>query len=262
MFANSVVALTIASLLTAQTPVPNAQAAPTIAQNAASTAGQNSPATAEPNSLAPTAKAITLPAGTSIPLTLMSTVKSKSTRPGDSLRAVVAFPVTVGSQLAIPAGTYVEGVVKNVTAKPLSNQQPSFRVHFDRLVFANGYSVPLNGENTQALLMTPEERAPANEVAELLPLRMPDGHFAMGAGQSTTPTLPPLPQEGPSPAVVGGAIAGGMAAFVIGMLVWMHHRANSYDYAVFDVGWQFQMVLDSPVTIDAVQVAAAAPSAN
>lgn len=103
-----------------------------------------------------------------------------------------------------------------------------------------------------------------NEVAELMPLRLPDSRFAMG--QTQTPTLPPLPQVGPSPAVVGGAIAGGFAAFVIGMLVWAHHRANSYDYAVFDVGWQFQMVLDSPVTLDAAQVAAAtamaAPSGN
>jgi hypothetical protein len=48
------------------------------------------------------------------------------------------------------------------------------------------------------------------------------------------------------------------------MLVWMHHRANNYDFVVFDVGWQFQMVLDSPVVLDASQVAAAAaaPSAN
>jgi hypothetical protein len=39
---------------------------------------------------------------------------------------------------------------------------------------------------------------------------------------------------------------------------------NSYDFVVFDVGWQFQMVLDSPVVLDAAQVAAAAttPSAN
>jgi hypothetical protein len=43
-----------------------------------------------------------------------------------------------------------------------------------------------------------------------------------------------------------------------------HHRANSTDFVLYDSGWQFQVVLDSPVTLDEAQVsaAAAAPSAN
>jgi hypothetical protein len=59
--------------------------------------------------------------------------------------------VTIGTELAIPAGTFVDGDVLQVTARPKAGQQPSFRVHFTRLVFSNGYSVALNGENTQAL---------------------------------------------------------------------------------------------------------------
>jgi hypothetical protein len=48
------------------------------------------------------------------------------------------------------------------------------------------------------------------------------------------------------------------------MLVLAHHRGNSTDFVLFDAGWQFQMVLDSPVTLDPAQVAAAAaaPSTN
>jgi type IV secretion system protein VirB10 len=263
MFANSVAALMIASILTAQTPVPDLNAAPAAVPNVPASAAQNAAALAGQNPA--TSQTITLPAGTAIPVTLMSTIKSKSTKPGDSVRAIVAFPVTQGTQLAIPAGTYVEGVVNEVTAKPMSNQAPTFSVHFTRLVFTNGYSAPLSGENTQALLLPAETNTPQNEVAELLPVQLPGQHFAMGAGQ-TTPTLPPLPQVGPNPAVVGGIAAGALAAFGIGMLVWMHHRANSYDFAVFDVGWQFQMVLDSPVTLDTALVASAAamtpPSVN
>jgi len=257
MFANSVAALMIASILTAQTPVPDANAAPAATENVPATVPESAGAPAQQNAAPPMAQDITLPAGTAIPITLMTVIKSKSTKPGDAVRAVVAFPVTEGTQLAIPAGAYVEGAVTKVVAKPLSNQQPAFNVHFTRLVFANGYSVALSGENSQALSLPPETSAPANEVAELAPVRLPGEHFAMGAGQ-TSETLPPLPQMGPNPAVIGGAIAGAMAAFGIGMLVWMHHRVNSYDYAVFDVGWQFQMVLDSPVTLDPARVAAAA----
>ena len=245
MFVQSITAFMIAFLLTAQNPVQNPPAAPPVQQNPAP----------------PAAPSITVPAGTAVPLTLMNSIKSKSTKPGDSVRAVVAFPVTVGSRLAIPTGTFVEGIVTQVSARPLKNQAPTLRVHFTRLLFANGYSVALNGENTQAFLLPDENRASTVEVAELTPIPPLEAHFAMGAGQQT---LPPLPQVGPSKAVVIGSVTGAFAAFTIGMIALVHHRVNSYDFVVFDVGWQFQMVLDSPVVLDAAQVASAAvaPSAT
>jgi type IV secretion system protein VirB10 len=245
MFVHSVTSLMIASLTMAQAPVPNPVPAPV---------AQQVPAP-------PASSTITVPAGTAVPLTLMNPVKSKSTKPGDSVRAVVAFPVTVGSRLAIPTGTFVEGTVTKVTAKPLKNQAPTMTVHFTRLLFPNGYSVALNGENTQAYLLPDEDKASTVEVAELTPMPFPGEHFAMGAGQQT---LPPLPQVGPPMGAVIGGTLGGAAALTIGMVIWAHHRANNYDFVVFDVGWQFQMVLDSPVTLDAAQVTAAAttPSAN
>jgi type IV secretion system protein VirB10 len=245
MFVHSITALMIASLTIAQTPVPNPAPAPAAQQIAAS----------------PAAPTITVPAGTAVPLTLMNTVKSKSTKPGDTVRAVVAFPVTVGSRLAIPTGTFVEGTVTQVNARPLKNQSPTVRIHFTQLLFPNGYSVALNGENTQAFLLPYENRASTVEVAELTPMPLPGAHPAMGAGQTT---LPPLPQVGPPMGAVIGGVLGGSAALTIGMVVWMHHRANNYDFVVFDVGWQFQMVLDSPVVLDASQIAAVAstPSVN
>lgn len=263
MFIHSITAIMIASLLIAQTPVPAPQIAPPAAQDSPTPTGQIAPAPAGQNVPAPASQAITVPTGTTVQLTLMSAVKSKSTKPGDAVRAAVAFPVTLGTQLAIPAGTFAEGVVSQVTARPKRGQQPSFRVHFTRLVFSNGYSVALNGENTEALVLPDSGRAPTVEVAELTPIRLPGARFAMGEGQQQ-PQLPPLPRLGPNPAVVGGLAAGGMAALIIGMVVLAHHGANSTDFLLFDAGWQFQMILDSPVTLDAAQVAAAAaaPSAN
>jgi hypothetical protein len=113
------------------------------------------------------------------------------------------------------------------------------------------------------LVLPADSRAPTSEVAELAPLRrLPGSRFAMGGGQQTQ--MPTLPRVGPNPAVVGGAIGGGFAALVIGMLVWAHHRVNNTDFLLYDAGWQFQMILDSPLTLDAAQVAAAAatPSAS
>jgi hypothetical protein len=212
---------------------------------------------------APSSSTIVVPTGTAIQLTLMSAVKSKSTTAGDTVRAVVAFPVTIGTQLAIPAGTFVDGSVIRVTAHPAAGQRASFLVHFTRLVFSNGYSVTLNGENTQALLLPAENSAPMNEVAELTPLRMPGMRLAMGEGQEPSPTQS-LPQVGPPKGLIIGLSLGGTAAFVVlGVLVG-HHSANNTDFVLYDAGWQFQMVLDSPVTLDAAQIAAAAttPSAN
>ncbi|MGD1105887.1 MAG: hypothetical protein ABR865_02520 [Terracidiphilus sp.] len=262
MFVQSITALMIASLTMAQTPIPAPQIAPPAAPDSSAPAAQIAPAPTGQNALAPTAQAIAVPAGTAVQLTLMSAVKSKSTQAGDTVRAVVAFPVTIGTQLAIPAGTFVDGDVLQVSARPKVGQQPSFRVHFTRLVFSNGYSVALNGENAQALVLPLNSSAPTNEVAELAPLRLPESHFAMGGGQQSQ--LPTLPRVGPNPAVVGGAIGGGFAALVVLMLVFAHHSVNNTDFLLYDAGWQFQMILDSPLTLDAAQVAAAAatPSAN
>ena len=214
MFVHSITAIMIASLSIAQTPVPNPSPA----------AQQIPPSSTQQNPAPPAASTITVPAGTAVPLTLMNPVKSKSTKPGDTVRAVVAFPVTVGSQLAIPTGTFVEGTVIQVTARPLKNQAPTLRVHFTRLLFPNGYSVALNGENTQSFLLPEQDRGSTVEVAELTPMPLPGAHLAMGEGQQT---LPPLPQVGPSKAVVIGSVTGGFAAFTIVMLVLAHHRVNS-----------------------------------
>lgn len=256
MFAQSVTTLMIASLAMGQMPVPAAQiTTPASAQSVP--ASQIAPAVSAPT--------IVVPTGTAIQLTLMSAVKSKSTKAGDTVRAVVAFPVTIGTQLAIPAGTFVDGDVLQVNAHPKAGQQPSFRVHFTRLVFSNGYSVALNGENTQAFVLPIQSSAPTDEVAELTPLRMPGMHFAMGEGQEPPPTQPPtLPRVGPNPAVVIGISVGATAAFLIGLVVFAHHHMNNTDFLLYSAGWQFQMVLDSPVTLDASQVtaAAAAPSGD
>ncbi len=267
MFVESITALMSASLAMGQTPVPATETAPPVtqsapAQNVPAPAGQAAPASQ--TLPAPSSTAIVVPIGTAIQLTLMSAVKSKSTTAGDTVRAVVAFPVTIGTQLAIPAGTFVDGSVIRVTAHPASGQKPSFLVHFTRLVFSNGYSIALNGENTQALLLPIESGAPANEVAELAPPRLPGMHFAMGEGQEPTPTLPPLPQVGPPKGLIIGLSVGGTAALVVLGILGAHHSANNTDFVLYDAGWQFQMVLDSPITLDSAQVAAASaiPTTN
>src|SRR5271157_363104 len=161
------------------------------------------------------ASTIIVPQGTTVPLTLVSPIKSKSTKPGDTIRAVVAFPVTVGTQLAIPAGTYVEGMATAVTARAPHTHMPSVQIHFTQLLFANGYSAPLDAANTDAMMILPTtdpratyELADASDGAPFLG----EGFGAVG---QTSPPLQPLPRVGPNPAVVIDATTGGFVAVLV-----------------------------------------------
>ena len=199
---------------------------------------------------------ITVPQGTSVPLTLVSPIKSKSTKVGDTVRAVVAFPVTVGTQLAIPASTYVEGMVIAVTARAPHTHQPSVQIHFMRLLFANGYSAPLDAANTDAMMILPVTDPRATYELAYAGDGAPFLGEGFGAAGQTLPPLPPLPRLGPNPAVIVGATAGGFVGILAIVFATAHHNAKNTDFLLFDNGWQFQMVLNSPLTLDAGKVAA------
>ena len=88
-------------------------------------------------------------------------------------------------------------------------------------------------------------------------------HFAMGEGQNFASTNSAA-SVGPNPAACDRSRGRRMLALIIGMVVYAHHHVNNTDFVLYDAGWQFQMVLDSPIALDAAQVAAAAatPSTN
>jgi hypothetical protein len=157
--------------------------------------------------------------------------------------------VTVGTQLAIPVGTYVEGVIDKVTKGGRSG--PSLQMHFTRLLYANGYSVAVDGANTQAKALSPKSSSP-----EPTAFASESGsNFALPAQQSAgSPAVqPPASHMG---AVVGLAV-GGAVAVIVTFVLMTHHQGGG-NTLLFDTGWQFEMVLESPLSVDAVSVAAAA----
>jgi len=204
---------------------------------------------------------ITVPQGTAVPLVLITPIRSKSTKPGNSVQAQVAFPVTVGTQVAIPAGTYVQGIVNAVSARDAHTHMPSVKVHFTALLFPNGYSVPLDAMNSDAMLIEPAFDPGLDSRSELADAR--DGapvlgeEFAAPEQNPPLPPLPPLPSNGPSPAVMTGVMVGVGVGTTALILVLAHHRAGSNDFLLFDNGWQLQMVLQQPLTLDAAKVTAA-----
>ncbi len=236
-------------------------------------APQQTPAPAEA-----AAATIELPAGTAVPLNLVSTIKSKSSKPGDAVQAVVAFPVTVGNQLAIPAGTYVQGTLVRTAApkgsRKVKNSGPALQIHFTKLLFANGYTVALDAENAAAgvgplgaaaegsKVATIREDEPMGYAAGVKRSYGPSADEAFDYAQpqfpEPTPTLPPLPQVGPSKAAVIGGVLGGFAVLTTVLLVLAHRARGGSDSVLYAAGWQFQMTLGSALTLDRAQVRAAA----
>jgi hypothetical protein len=196
---------------------------------------------------------ITVPQGTLVALKLITTIKSKSTHPGDSVRAVVAFPLAIGTHVAIPAGAYVEGSVEKVDA-----HRGKVQLRFTHLLYANGYTVPLVAINTQAAITKPDLSTDSSDLIADARDGAPYLGEAFAAPGQTYPQPPPLPTVGPSPGKIAAIGIGISAGLTVLLITLAHHHAASADYVLFDSGWQFQMALQEPVVLDAAQISAAA----
>lgn len=227
------VALLVASTCWAQEPAPVPAPASSPIQAQAPAVPQN--------------QTITIPAGTRIPFSLTSAITRKSGRKGNSVRGLIGFPVTVGTQLAIPAGTYVEGVIDKVTH---GSNGPGLQMHFTRLLYANGYSVPFDATTVQAELSTPQSstlQASAFEGEN-------GSSYALAAQQSPT-----LPTVTPPPSHIGLAVglSVGLVVATVVSAVLLSRLHGGGDAILLDAGWQGEMALQSPLTVDAASVAAA-----
>ncbi len=106
---------------------------------------RNGVATPAPPADPPPVKLIMLASGTKIPLTLKQGITTKSARPGDPVYAQTAFPITADNQIAIPAGTYVQGEVRQVVRPGRVKGRAELQMSFTSMIFPNGYTVMLPG---------------------------------------------------------------------------------------------------------------------
>jgi hypothetical protein len=205
---------------------------------------------------------IVVPAGTSVPVKITHNLWSKTAHAGDTVHAVTVFPVTVGDAVAIPAGTYVEGVIDKAWRRP-SASHPAIQMHFTQLLFANGYTVSLESGVTEVLEKLPGAPAqPFSSGTIYEPNQMPPnitGAAANSFPPQQPPQLPPPPHVGPNMGVVIGASLAGTAALVITLVV-LGRRSGGY--TLLDAGSQIDLTLQIPLTLDAQQVAAAIATPN
>lgn len=160
-------------------------------------------------------------AGTRVRVTLANPIRTRLARRGDGVRATTVFPVTAGTTVAIPAGTYLHGTIDKVTKRGTGLE--GLQIHFIHMLFSNGYSVTLDGTAAEA-----KASAPSADRAEVAAVGGADGTSVSGLAFQQPPGLPtytPTPQTriGPSPGVVAGVSAGVIAAGVIAAVALAHH---------------------------------------
>jgi hypothetical protein len=87
---------------------------------------------------APQTKAFLVETGTHIPLSLINSVSTKNSAPGDRVYLETVFPILVDGRIVIPPGSYVAGTITEVQRPGKIKGRGEFHLRFDSLTLPNG----------------------------------------------------------------------------------------------------------------------------
>lgn len=76
--------------------------------------------------------------GTHIPLSLINSVSTKNSVPGDRVYLETVFPILVDGKIVIPPGSYVAGTITEVSRPGKVKGRGEFHLRFDSLTLPNG----------------------------------------------------------------------------------------------------------------------------
>jgi hypothetical protein len=76
--------------------------------------------------------------GTHIPLSLINSVSTKNSAPGDRVYLETVFPILVDGRIVIPPGSYVAGTITEVVRPGKVKGRGEFHLRFDSLTLPNG----------------------------------------------------------------------------------------------------------------------------
>ena len=208
-----------------------------------------------------------IPAGTSFSVVLDQQVSSSATHIGNQLHTQLVSPVVSGSQVLVPAGTYLQGKVAKIT-------QQSDRVTLDlssaTLAYANGYVVKLPG--TVSVLSSEGWWRPApnsRRALALLPFfAAPMVGAGIGAAVGKDPVLTPgsinggqltpgsmTPSTRGRDAAIGLGVGAAIAAVGLAIYASAHHHGGPDFF--FPAGAPMDVLLDSSIALDPAQIAGA-----
>ncbi|MGH9516816.1 MAG: hypothetical protein ACRD3P_14185 [Terriglobales bacterium] len=205
-------------------------------------------AVTNPDSQPPT---ITVPAGTHLALALTHPVDSRTTHRGDEIFAQTTSPLIVSNQVAIPAGTFVQGKVDKMSRRGTRGE---LLLQSLSVVFPNGYVASINGPLTMetdegTAFSNPSSAEKAGIIAA--PLAGLGIGAAIGAAQHTTmsstlggTTFTESSLKGVSIGSLVGLAAGGVVSMVL--LTRSHHF-------YLEEGSPAELSLPQPVTLAQTQ---------
>ena len=202
-------------------------------------------------------KAIEVPAGTRVLLSLRSGVNTKSAQPGDGVYLSSTFPVIVGSQVVIPAGVYVQGVIDRVQRAGRVKGRAEVGMHFTTMIFPNGSVISIPGV-LNSVPGSNDAKVKNNEgdVQQAGSKGKDAGTIARGA------------ETGASIGAIGGAIGGSplagagygaAAGGAAGLIYTLLTRGNDVN---LEQGQTVEMVLQRPLTLEPANLSGNTPAAS
>jgi hypothetical protein len=203
--------------------------------------------TAQAETRAPEESPITIPAGTRLALALTHPLDSHSIHRGYQIFAQTTSPVIVSNQVAIPAGTFVQGRVDKLSRR---GSRGEILMQSISVVFPNGYVATINGPlNMESDEGTAWNNPSAAEKTGIFvaPFAGLGIGAAIGAAQHTTDSSTlggtTLTASSPKGLAIGslvGLAAGGAVALVL--------LARSHHFYVQE-GSPLEIALPQPVTL-------------
>jgi hypothetical protein len=209
-------------------------------------------ATAPGISPTPDANAITIPAGTRIPLSLKQAISTKNAREGDPVYAETAFPYVVDSRVIIPAGSYIQGTISHVERAKRVKGRAEILMRFTSMIYPNGYTVMLPGsvENTPgADNKSVKDSEGTIQQDSDAGKRVEDAAKGAAVGTVAGATAGGLATGGLNGARVG---AGAGAAAGVAWALLKHGNELR-----LEVGTSIEMEIQRPITMDAGRIAMA-----
>ena len=195
------------------------------------------------------APAITIPAGTKVPLVLKQAISTKTAKEGDSVYAETAFPVAINDRILIPTGTYVQGRISEVKRGGHVKGRAEILMHFTSLIYPSGYTVILPGSL---------ENVPGSEKSTVK-----DSEGTIQQDSQTGEKIGTVAKTAGGGAAIGGLAGGWKGAGIgagiggaVGGAIAMLSRGNDVR---LEPGSSLEMVIQREVPLDAKRLP---PSVN
>ncbi len=99
----------------------------------------------------PDSSSLLIPAGTKILLTLQRAVDTRTARLGDTVYLRSRFPVVVQGRVVLPADTYIQGRLAQITPSRSRDRAAQIQVQRITLILKNGTVVPMQASFTVAV---------------------------------------------------------------------------------------------------------------